>query len=197
MEEDNPYEDLSFAVVRRKLCRIKQLICWLAIDSMHWIVTFQARLRILSWSLILPLIFVHYNFFSRYDNFLIFRPLNEDFQRAETHLDPSFLIDYINFNTDGFIGLLISFKYDFPSFHNVKRLDSFLKYTLREILLFVLTKRSQLYIFSKQYQKFFKTYQCSKVHGTKYATNFFFLNWSNSFILRNVNILFAYAIFRL
>ena len=47
------------------------------------------------------------------------------------------------------------------------------KSALREILLVVLTKRSQLYIFSKQYQKFCKTYQCSKFHGTKYATNFF------------------------
>ena len=45
--------------------------------------------------------------------------------------------------------------------------------TLREMLLVVLTKRSQLFIFSKQYQTFFKTYQCSKVHGTKYVTNFF------------------------
>ena len=44
---------------------------------------------------------------------------------------------------------------------------------LREILLVVLTKRSQLYIFSKRYQKFCKTYQYLKVDGTKYATNFF------------------------
>ena len=46
-------------------------------------------------------------------------------------------------------------------------------HTLREILLVVLTKRSQLYIFSKRYQKFCKTYQYLKVDGTKYATNFF------------------------
>ena len=45
--------------------------------------------------------------------------------------------------------------------------------TLREILLIVLTKRSQLYIFSKRYQKFCKTYQYVKVDGTKYTTNFF------------------------
>ena len=45
--------------------------------------------------------------------------------------------------------------------------------TLREILLVVLTKRSQLYIFSKRYQKFCKTYQYLKDDGTKYATNFF------------------------
>ena len=45
--------------------------------------------------------------------------------------------------------------------------------SLRDILLVVLTKRSQLFIFRKQYQKFCKTYQCSKVYGTKYATNFF------------------------
>ena len=38
--------------------------------------------------------------------------------------------------------------------------------TLREILLVVLTKRSQLYIFSKRYQKFCKTYQYLKVDGT-------------------------------
>ena len=45
-------------------------------------------------------------------------------------------------------------------------------HTLREILLIVLTKRSQLFIISKQYQKFCKTYQCPKVYGTKYATSF-------------------------
>ena len=45
--------------------------------------------------------------------------------------------------------------------------------TLREILLIVLTKRSQLYSFSKRYQKFCKTYQYLKIDGTKYATNFF------------------------
>ena len=48
----------------------------------------------------------------------------------------------------------------------------FSKFTLREILLVVLTKRSQLYIFSKQYQKFCKTYQYLQVDGTKYATKF-------------------------
>ena len=45
-------------------------------------------------------------------------------------------------------------------------------HTLREILLVVLTKRSQLYIFSKWYKQFCKTYQYSKVDGTKYATKF-------------------------
>ena len=45
--------------------------------------------------------------------------------------------------------------------------------TLREILLVVLTKSLQLYIFSKRYQKFCKTYQYLKVDGTKYTTNFF------------------------
>ena len=62
---------------------------------------------------------------------------------------------------------------EFPS-------DSLKKYgrnsrtaSLREILLVVLTKRSQLYIFSKRYQKFCKTYQYLKVDGTKYAANFF------------------------
>ena len=44
--------------------------------------------------------------------------------------------------------------------------------TLREILLVVLTKRSQLYIFSKRYLTFCKTYQYLKVDGTKYAGNF-------------------------
>ena len=44
--------------------------------------------------------------------------------------------------------------------------------TLREILLVVLTKRSQLYIFSKRYQKCC-THQYLKVDGAKYATNFF------------------------
>ena len=34
---------------------------------------------------------------------------------------------------------------------------------------------SQLYIFSKGYQKFCKTYQYLKVDGTKYATNIFFV----------------------
>ena len=46
-------------------------------------------------------------------------------------------------------------------------------YTLREIVLVVLTKRSQVYIFSKRDQKFCKTYQHLKVDGTKYATKFF------------------------
>ena len=50
----------------------------------------------------------------------------------------------------------------------------FMNSTLREILLVVLTKGSQLFIFSKQYQKFCKTYQCSKVYETKYATIVFF-----------------------
>ena len=45
--------------------------------------------------------------------------------------------------------------------------------TLREILLVLLTQRSQLFIFSKQYQKCCKTYQFSKVYGTKDATSFF------------------------
>ena len=45
---------------------------------------------------------------------------------------------------------------------------------LRKILLVVLTKRSQLYIFSEKYKQFCETYQCSKVHETKYATDFFF-----------------------
>ena len=49
------------------------------------------------------------------------------------------------------------------------------EHALREILLVMLTKSSQLFIFSKQYQKFCKTYQCSKVYGTKYATIFFLL----------------------
>ena len=49
------------------------------------------------------------------------------------------------------------------------------KHAMREILLVVLTERSQLFIFSKQYQKFCKTYQCLKVYGTKYATSFFFV----------------------
>ena len=48
-------------------------------------------------------------------------------------------------------------------------------HALREILLVVLTKKSQLYIFSKRYQKFCKTYQYFKVDGTKYATKFFFV----------------------
>ena len=47
-----------------------------------------------------------------------------------------------------------------------------MSHTLREILLVVLTKGSQLFILSKQYQKFCKTFQCSKVYGTKYATSF-------------------------
>ena len=38
--------------------------------------------------------------------------------------------------------------------------------TLREILLVVLTKRSQLYIFSNRYQKFCKIYQYLKIDGT-------------------------------
>ena len=45
-------------------------------------------------------------------------------------------------------------------------------HALREILIVVLTKRSQLFIFSKQYQKCCEIYQCSKVYRTKYATSF-------------------------
>ena len=41
---------------------------------------------------------------------------------------------------------------------------------LREILLVELTKRSQLYILSKRYQKFCETYQYSNVKVTKYTT---------------------------
>ena len=44
-----------------------------------------------------------------------------------------------------------------------------------EILLVVLTKRSQLYILSKRSQNFCKTYQYLKVDRTKYATNFLLL----------------------
>ena len=44
------------------------------------------------------------------------------------------------------------------------------QHTLREILLVELTKRSQLYFFSKRYQKFCKTYQYSNVQVTKYTT---------------------------
>ena len=50
---------------------------------------------------------------------------------------------------------------------NLCVLINFIQSTLREILLVVLTKRSQLYIFSKRYQKFCKTYQYLKVDGTK------------------------------
>ena len=39
----------------------------------------------------------------------------------------------------------------------------------------MLTKRSLLYIFSKRYQKFCKTYQYLKVDRTKYAKFFFFV----------------------
>ena len=68
-------------------------------------------------------------------------------------------------------------------------LPIFLNITLREILLVVLTKTSQLYIFSKRYQKFCKIYQYLKVVETKYATKFFSYNSSISSSSRNEKIL--------
>ena len=60
--------------------------------------------------------------------------------------------------------LLLYFNREFPS--------KILSVYTEGILLVVLTKRPQLYIFSKRYQKFCKTYQYLKLDGTKYGSKF-------------------------
>ena len=61
----------------------------------------------------------------------------------------------------------------FFRFFGPYKAGSCLNFSLRKILLVVLTKKSQLYMFSKRYQKVCNTYQYLKVDATKYATNFF------------------------